>query len=172
MKYAKIIPHDVANGPGVRTSLFVSGCTNNCKGCFNKVAQNFDYGELFTNKTADEVIAHVNHPYSDGLSILGGDPLCQNKDGINALIELVLRASLRAGKTAWLWTGFVWEDIFNSPDTLKQSLVSVCDVVVDGPFVKEEKNSSLLWRGSSNQRIIDVQKTLQAGKIVLWRAYD
>lgn len=176
MKYANIKFWDIANGPGIRTSLFVSGCEFHCQGCFNQEQQSFDYGKKYTQKTEDEIIKQIYKPYIAGLSILGGDPLWQDITDIRRLEELCDNI-YGLNKTVWLWTGFTWETIFNNADkTLCSSteyermcLISRCDYVVDGQFIEPLKDHNLLWRGSSNQRIIDVKKTLPSNQIVLYK---
>lgn len=171
MNYANIISCDIANGEGIRTSLFVSGCTNHCQGCFNKEAQDFNYGQLYTYETEQTILKQVSKPYIAGLSILGGDPLCQSDAGLTYLIQLI-NATHDLGKTVWLWTGFVWEDFdcikMNYHQALIKALLYNCDIVVDGPFIEAQKDLTLAFRGSSNQRIIDVPKTIQTGKVVLY----
>lgn len=176
MNYANIIQYDCTNGEGWRTTLFVSGCTNNCTGCFNKELQDFNYGELFTTSTLQSIISMVSDTNVDGLSILGGDPLCQNIDGLITLISLCKRVH-QLGKTIWLWSGFMWEQIFPivAPDGLntrrvyQQALIENVDVFIDGPFIQSQKDPSLVWKGSSNQRIIDVQQSIQQNKIILYQ---
>lgn len=172
MNYANIISCDIANGEGVRTSLFVSGCTNHCQGCFNEEAQDFNCGQPYTSETEQTILEQVSKPYIAGLSILGGDPLCQNNDGFAHLIELV-DAVHDIGKNVWLWTGFVWEDLVNLPvdyhNGLMYHLITSCDVVVDGPFIEFQKDLTLAWRGSSNQRVIDVKATLASNNIILYK---
>ena len=169
MNYGRIIKYDVANGEGVRTSLFVSGCTNYCPGCFNQEAQDFNYGKLYTQNTENILLESINHSYISGLSILGGDPLCQDDAGLIALNSLVHKVH-SLGKTVCLWTGFKWEDFnFTNNFSLQSLLLSACDVVVDGPFIEAEKDLSLAFRGSRNQRIIDVRKTLGKGEIILYK---
>ena len=169
MNYSQLIACDTANGEGVRTSLFVSGCTNHCPGCFNQEAQDFNYGELYTQDTENILLDCIKQPYISGLSILGGDPLCQDDMGLITLNFLAHKVH-SLGKTVWLWTGFKWED-FNFTDnfSLQSLLLSACDVVVDGPFIEAEKDLSLAFRGSRNQRIIDVRKTLGKGEIILYK---
>lgn len=171
MNYGNIKFYDIANGEGIRTSLFVSGCTNHCQGCFNEEAQDFNYGQPYTHETEQTVLKQVSKPYVAGLSILGGDPLCQNNAGLTCLIELV-NAVHDLGKTVWLWTGFVWEDFDHIELSLDKALIKAllynCDVVVDGPFIEAKKDLTLAFRGSSNQRIIDVPKTIQTGEVVLY----
>ena len=169
MNYGRIIKYDVANGEGVRTSLFVSGCTNHWPGCFNQEAQYCNYGNLYTQYTENILLESINHSYISGLSILGGDPLCQDDAGLIALNFLVHKVH-SLGKTVWLWTGFKWENFnFTNNFSLQSLLLSACDVVVDGPFIEAEKDLSLAFRGSRNQRIIDVRKTLGKGEIILYK---
>lgn len=172
MNYAAIRNYDIANGEGVRTSLFVSGCTNHCPGCFNPEAQDFEYGKLFTSDTLFELSTMLKEPTVSGLSILGGDPMCQNPHGIFYLNELC-KITKCMDKTVWLWTGFLWEDLFNNNhysniSIMKQELLMRCDVVIDGPFIEAQADRALNWRGSANQRVIDVQKTIKQGKIILY----
>ena len=172
MKYVKIIPCDIVNGEGVRVSLFVSGCNFHCLGCFNPEAQNFEYGKQFDSNVAEKIMEMVLKPTISGLSILGGDPLCQDVNGLIALSSLCQRVRYNR-KNVWLWTGFVWEDIFSLPcrDTQHQYqkfLVADCDVVVDGPFKQDLADRALKWRGSANQRIIDVQRSLDRGIPILY----
>ena len=171
MNYGNIKFYDIANGEGIRTSLFVSGCTNHCQGCFNEEAQDFNYGQPYTPETEQTILEQVSKPYIAGLSILGGDPLCQNNAGLTCLIELT-NVVHDLGKTVWLWTGFVWEDFDHIKMSLNKALIKAllynCDVVVDGPFIEAQKDLTLAFRGSSNQRIIDVPKTIQTEKVVLY----
>ena len=169
MNYSQLITCDTANGEGVRTSLFVSGCTNYCPGCFNQEAQDFNYGKLYTQDTENILLDCVKRPYISGLSILGGDPLCQDDMGLITLNFLAHKVH-SLGKTVWLWTGFKWEDFnFTNNFSLQSLLLSACDVVVDGPFIEAEKDLSLAFRGSRNQRIIDVRETLGKGEIILYK---
>ena len=169
MNYSQLITCDTANGEGVRTSLFVSGCTNHCPGCFNQEAQDFNYGKLYTQDTENILLDCVKQPYISGLSILGGDPLCQDDMGLITLNFLAHKVH-SLGKTVWLWTGFKWEDFnFTNNFSLQSLLLSACDVVVDGPFIEAEKDLTLAFRGSRNQRIIDVRETLGKGEIILYK---
>lgn len=171
MNYAKIKHFDPANGEGIRLSLFVSGCQFHCPGCFNEEAQDYNYGEPFTEETYSQILTDLSRPEYDGLSILGGDPLWQDTDGLNQLINLC-KDTHSLNKNVWLWTGFVFENIFNpiyfnTDFVFCQELIKNCDVVVDGLFKEKLRDLSLKWRGSSNQRVIDVKKTLEAKEIVL-----
>lgn len=172
MNYAKIKKHDIANGEGVRVSLFVSGCKFNCSGCFNKEAQNYDYGEKFTIDTVKYIMQLVSDDNVDGLSILGGDPLCQDHEGLRLLYILVHKMNL-IGKSVWLWSGYTWEELHDTKknsveDYMKRAIVYRCNVFVDGRFEEDKRDLRLKWRGSSNQRVIDVSKTLKESKIVLY----
>lgn len=171
MRYAKIKHYDIANGEGIRISLFVSGCRFHCKDCFNEEAQDFNYGEKYTKETAAEIVKTLCSPRFDGLSLLGGDPLWQADSDLVDLIALADNVHA-IGKDVWLWSGFTWEEIMNADASNKTNywrkvLVSSCDVFVDGRFEAEKKDLRLKWRGSSNQRVIDVQETLKSGKITV-----
>ena len=169
MNYSQLIACDTANGEGIRTSLFVSGCTNHCPGCFNQEAQDFNYGKPYTQDTENMLLDCVKQPYISGLSILGGDPLCQDDMGLITLNFLAHKVH-SLGKTVWLWTGFKWENFnFANNFSLQSLLLSACDVVVDGPFIEAEKDLTLAFRGSRNQRVINVRKTLEKGEIILYK---
>lgn len=175
MNYSGIKQYDIANGEGIRTSLFVSGCKFNCKECFNQEAQSFTYGKPFTEETASTVVNYLKSDRIAGLSLLGGDPLWQENDGLYQLIS-ISKETHRLGKTVWLWSGFTWEQIFpkvtidsfDVKKALQQELIQSCDVWVDGQFEISKRNLNLQWRGSSNQRVIDVKASLDAGEIILY----
>lgn len=174
MNYSGIYYSDMGNGPGWRVTLFVSGCSNKCPGCQNLEAQDYNYGKLYNEDLHNKIIESLKRPQIQGLSLSGGDPLWQNSDGLKSLIKLCQEAH-ELNKNVWLWTGFVWEDIFSSIlDRTEveemRKLLKNCDVVVDGPFILEKRDITLAHRGSSNQRIIDVKKTLENGEVVLWKA--
>lgn len=171
MNYATIKNCDIANGPGVRVSLFVSGCTHHCKGCFNEIAWDFDYGEPFTQDTIDMVLKLLAPEHIQGITLLGGEPFePQNQ---RPLLEL-LRAIKKTypNKSIWVFSGYLFDkDILAGklgPWEITREYISYLDVLVDGPFVLEKKDLSLRFRGSSNQRIIDVPASLKKGEIVLW----
>ena len=174
MNYASIRDNDIANGEGVRVSLFVSGCDFRCPGCFNQEAQDFAYGQEFTPDVMNKLATMVAEPTISGLSILGGDPLCQGIDGLIYLVE-TCKYVHQLGKTVWLWTGFEWEQIFDPYldsghiHIWRQLLLSVCDVVIDGPFEQELADRKLVWRGSANQRVIDAQASLKTGHVVTYQ---
>lgn len=170
MNYAQIRKYDIANGEGVRSTLFVSGCKFYCEDCFNTEYQSYVYGNKFEDGL-DELLLYLKDEHVEGLSILGGDPLWQDKDGIQSLIMLC-HETHKLGKTIWLWSGFTWEQIFNFDfdDTTqdRRELIINTDVFIDGQFKKELKDLCLKWRGSSNQRVIDVKKTIKNKKICLY----
>ena len=150
MNYCGIKKTDIANGPGVRVSLFVSGCRNHCPGCFQPETWDFDYGEPFTKETEDEIITALCPSWIQGLSILGGDPM--EPENQRALLPFLRRVKEELPeKDVWLYTGYLLEKVGTSP------LLSYADVVVDGPFVEEEKDAGLAFRGSRNQRIIHLR---------------
>ena len=157
MNYATIKNCDIANGPGVRISLFVSGCTHHCKGCFNEVAWDFDYGEPFTQQTIRTILDMMKPGYIKGLTLLGGEPFEPENQG--PIVEL-----LRQVKKAYPHTLGNW--------AVTQEFLSYLDVLVDGPFVEEKKNLALRFRGSENQRLIDMPATLASGKVVLWEDWQ
>ena len=175
MNYATIKKCDVANGPGVRVSLFVSGCSHHCKGCFNQEAWDYNYGNKFTEKEETEVMNALKPEYIEGLSLLGGEPLdLKNQEG---LLPIVKKAKeLYPEKPIWCYTGYLFDkqvmgEIAQTNETTNE-LLKYIDYVVDGQFVETLKNPSLKFRGSSNQRIIDVQKTLENKEITLWDRMD
>lgn len=158
MNYATIKTLDIANGPGVRTSLFVSGCRRHCKDCFNPEAWDFNYGQEFTWETVHEIERLVNNEHVAGLSILGGDPFePENREWIEILCAYIKH---NCGKSIWLWTGYLYEDLKDLP------VMEYLDVLVDGPFEIDKKDLGLYFRGSSNQRVIDVQKSLASREII------
>lgn len=164
MYYSKIKFNDVANGPGLRVSLFTSGCKHHCKGCFQPETWNFTNGELFTLDTQKYIIEKSNNKYIAGLSLLGGDPL-DNVDGILPLLKKY-REVFGSTKTIWLWTGYLFEEIIN--DKKMSQVLPFLDVLIDGQFKEELKNITLKFKGSSNQKVIDVSETLKTGELVLY----
>lgn len=158
MRYASIRDMDIVNGVGIACSLFVQGCSHHCKNCFNKETWDFNGGKEWTKEIEDEFIEICKRPYIDCVSILGGEPLDQDLD----MLELLRRVKKEVGKPIYLWTGYTWETIFsNNEDYIIESLIlSLCDYVIDGEYVDDLKDYRLKLRGSSNQRIIDVKKTL------------
>lgn len=171
MNYATIKPTDVANGPGVRVSLFVSGCTHYCEGCFNSEAWDFHYGQEYGPETTKKILEYLDHTYIAGLSLLGGEPMHpENQKGILPLVELVKERFPE--KTIWCYTGYDFEkDILgNMAGSLAETMriLACLDVLVDGKFEIENKDLKLRFKGSSNQRIIRVPESLALEKIVLW----
>lgn len=171
MNYADIKRIDVANGPGVRVSLFVSGCTHHCKNCFNKVTWNFNYGEPFTEQTMETILEYLKPDYIRGITILGGEPLeASNQKGLLPLLKKVRETYPE--KSIWCFTGYLFDkDVLGSMwNTIEETkeLFSYIDVLVDGPFIEEKKDLGLRFKGSSNQRTIMVQESLRAGEIILW----
>ncbi len=164
MNYAKIKHFDIANGEGVRTSLFVSGCQFHCEDCFNSETWDYNYGNLYTKETENHILSTLQDRYIDGLSILGGDPLWQDEDGIAQLTKLVEQVK-SIEKTVWIWSGFTWEQL-PSLSASKQNLIKLCDVMIDGLYNKTLRDLRLKWRGSSNQRVINIQQSIKEGKVI------
>lgn len=161
MNYCEIKKYDIANGPGVRVSLFVSGCRHHCLGCFQPETWDFNYGKPFTEDTIKEIIDAMSHEWISGLTLLGGDPLePENIEGLIPLLQQVKKDL--SDKTIWLYTGCKFDDV------CKFKIMEYVDVVVDGEFILDEKDISLVFKGSRNQRIIDVKKSLAADKIILF----
>lgn len=170
MRISKIRKMDISNGPGIRVSLFLQGCPIHCPGCFNSEIWDFDGGKEFDLEQVSETIGQLsNYDYIAGLSILGGEPLVeQNIEQLCALVTAYTIAF--PDKTVWIWTGYTWEELQQKYKDNKsfQLLLFRSDVLVDGPFVEAQKDPSLAWKGSRNQRVINIHKTLKEGKIVLW----
>lgn len=171
MNYATIKFNDIANGLGVRTSLFVSGCTHYCKGCFNSEAWSFSYGKPFTKDVEDQIINSLKNSFVDGLSLLGGEPFEPQNQRV--LLPFLKRVKSEVpSKNVWCYTGYLFDSelLKNSraktEDTLK--MLELIDVLVDGKFVEELKDISLMFKGSSNQRIIDVKESLKQNKVILY----
>ena len=171
MNYAEIKKTDIANGEGVRVSLFVSGCRRHCKNCFNKVTWDFSYGKPFTEEVEEELLQALSPDYIAGLTLLGGDPMePENQRVLYPFVQKV-RARLPE-KTIWCYTGYTFKDGAIEEEQanceVTRGLISLFDVLVDGRFIEDLKDIRLVFRGSSNQRIIDVKKTLSSGNIVLY----
>ena len=164
MNYASIKHHDVANGPGIRVSLFVSGCTHHCRGCFNAEAWSFTYGAAFTQQHVDEILEALKPDYIQGLSLLGGEPFePENQPAVLDLVRQV-RAAYPL-KNIWAYSGYTFEQL----QTLAPALLGQITVLVDGPFVEQQKDLRLAFRGSANQRILVVPASLERGEHVLWK---
>lgn len=162
MNYCKILLADCANGPGCRTSLFVSGCRRHCKGCFNEETWDFGAGQPFTSETYSFVLDSIR----DGLTILGGEPF--EPENVFTVGFLCFGAKVQ-DKNVWVYTGYLYEELKERNDPFTLSILNDVDVLVDGPFIEAEKDISLVFRGSRNQRIIDMVKTREKGEVVLWR---
>ncbi|MEG0249727.1 MAG: anaerobic ribonucleoside-triphosphate reductase activating protein [Peptostreptococcus sp.] len=164
MKYNKIRRYDVTNGPGVRTTIFVSGCTHNCEDCFNKELQDFEYGDTWDKKAEDEFIDYVKNPMVVGINVLGGEPLQQIMD--DDLLNLLTRVKTEyPEKTIWLWSGYLLEEALENKK--RSAIINLVDVMIDGRFEKDKRNIKLKYRGSENQRVIDIKKTLENDEIIL-----
>ena len=171
MNYADIKRCDVANGTGVRVSLFVSGCTHHCPECFNSEAWDFDYGKPFTEKEKEEILSYLEPTYVAGLSLLGGEPMePQNQEGLLPLLREVHERYPE--KDVWCFTGYLFDrdvrDRMCRESEVTRELLSYIDIMVDGEFIVARKNLKVNFRGSDNQRIIDVKKSLESGEIVHW----
>jgi len=175
MNYAMIKNCDIANGPGVRVSLFVSGCTHHCAGCFNEEAWDFHYGKPFTQETIDSILTLLEPPHIKGLTLLGGEPFePQNQPEIIKLLRQV--KAKYPDKSIWAFSGYLFDvDILSGHLgnwEITQEYLQYLDVLVDGPFVISKKDLTLRFRGSSNQRLIDVQASLREGTIILWEDWQ
>lgn len=173
MNYGEIKKNDIANGEGVRVSLFVSGCTHHCPGCFNSATWDFAYGRPFTEETEEEVLEALAPGYIRGLSLLGGEPFePQNQE---VLVMLLRKVKERyPEKTIWCYSGYLFDKELQQESRARcevtDEMLSMLDVLVDGRFVESQKDLTLVFRGSSNQRIIDVKKSLDAGEVIWWEA--
>lgn len=160
MNYAQIRKYDVANGPGIRSTIFVTGCTHKCKGCFNEEYQDFNYGKVWTKNETNLLIEYLKKDEIEGLTILGGEPF-QNSVG---LIDVIKNIKEEVDKNIWIFSGYTFEEILENKN--KKKLLELCDVLVDGLFIEELKNLKLKFRGSSNQRIIDIKTSLIKNKVI------
>lgn len=162
MRYAKISLYDTANGPGIRTVLWVQGCTHRCKGCHNPGTWDSKGGEEFTVREKISIIKSLEPDYIKGITYSGGDPLYEgNRGEISCLIEYI--HNIYPTKSQWLYTGYRWEEIKDL------NFIKYLDVVVDGEYVEDERDISLDFRGSRNQRLVDVRESLKRNKVILWR---
>ncbi len=165
MRYNKIRKMDIADGPGVRVSIFLQGCTFKCPGCFNPETHDFNGGKEFTAETLQQLLTLCSADYIKGLSILGGEPL--HPQNIAGTIEIAKAFKQKfPDKTIWLWSGYLYETVVD------KTIFDYIDVMVDGQFKQDLASPMLKYRGSSNQRVIDVKRTLQAGKVILWQAVE
>lgn len=164
MKYASIRKFDVANSPHIGCTLFVSGCTHNCKGCFNIEAQSFTYGNEFTKEIEDLFISYAKNPNIININILGGEPFQQPTSEISNLLS---RLVSEVGKPIWVWTGYTFEEIMQMPK--KAELLQYIDVLIDGRFELDQRDLKLRFRGSANQRVIDVKETVKRNQIIIYK---
>ena len=173
MHFGEIKENDIANGVGIRTTLFVSGCRNHCKECFQPETWSFSYGEEFTDEVATRIVESMRFPWVAGLTLLGGEPFePENQRGLLPLLRRV-RAEL-PGKSIWAYSGFTWEQLTGAEESrgrceATDELLGLLDVLVDGPYVAEQHDITLRFRGSSNQRIIDVAASLAQGAVCPWQ---
>lgn len=163
MKYAEIKRFDVANSPQIGSTLFVSGCNFKCKGCFNEIAQDFNYGEEWTSDIEDKFIEYLNHPQIKHANLLGGEIMQQDS---TIILNLVKRIKSETNVTIWTWTGYLFENLIIKEDKLE--ILKYIDVLVDGQFELDKKDLKLKYKGSSNQRVINVQESLKKGKVILY----
>ena len=162
MRYNQIRKMDISNGPGVRVSIFVQGCTFNCKNCFNPETHDFNGGEEFTDDIIEKVLSLCEKDYVEGLSILGGEPMHpKNLEGVTKLAKKFKQKF--PNKNLWAWTGFLFDNYLKDKEICKY-----LDVLVDGQYMEELHDPTLKWKGSSNQRVIDVQNSLKEGKVILF----
>ncbi|MBR2067784.1 MAG: anaerobic ribonucleoside-triphosphate reductase activating protein [Solobacterium sp.] len=171
MYYGNIKKHDIANGEGIRVTLFVSGCRLHCEGCFQAQTQDFHYGKPYTKETEKEILEALEDPYCDGLTLLGGEPFEPENQVV--IVELLREVKKQfPQKNIWSWTGYVYDKHLIEGGTkhteYTDEILSYLDVLVDGPFVLEKRNLALSFRGSENQRVIDLKKTLEKKEIVLY----
>ena len=169
MNIAEIKKLDIANGTGIRTSVFVSGCRHNCPGCFNSIAQNFNYGSPFNENILTEIVDSVKNPIIQGISFLGGEPLDElNVAGVLEIVKAVKKEA--PDKDIWLWTGYLLEDLLKRSEKDKNllSILKSINILVDGQFIENQKELSLKFRGSKNQRVIDMVSTLKNNSIILY----
>ena len=175
MNYATIKPRDIANGPGVRVSLFVSGCTHRCPGCFNAEAWDFDFGQPFDQAVIDRILEDLSPAFVKGLTLLGGEPFEPRNQG--PIVELLRQVKAKyPEKSIWAFSGYLFDrDILSGrlgDPAVTGEYLSYLDVLVDGPFIQAQKNLTLRFRGSANQRIIDVPASLETGTVVLWEDWQ
>lgn len=175
MNYATIKNLDIANGPGLRVSLFVSGCTHRCPGCFNEIAWDFNYGESFTDETISYMLSLLEPAHIEGLTLLGGEPF--EPENQAALVRLLREVKQQyPKKSIWAFSGYLFDTQILSGKLgawdITKEILQYLDVIVDGPFVEAQKDLTLRFRGSSNQRIIDVPASLSQNEIVLWKDWQ
>ena len=165
MRYAKIIKYDTGNWEGINTTIFFSGCHFKCEGCFNTVAQDFNYGNVFNDDTINDIIEKASDSHVEGLCILGGEPFDQDLDMMYTFLK---EFKIRVGKPIHMWSGFLYEDLIS--DKEKKRVLELADTLVDGQFKIDKKDLQLRFRGSSNQRVIDVHESFNNNKVILIEA--
>lgn len=171
MNFSAIRKADIANGPGFRVTIWCCGCKRHCKDCFNEEAQDPDFGKLFDDEAKEKIFRELGQPTCDGISFLGGEPLSTCSDNRSQTIQLAKECRERfPDKNQWLWTGYTYEEILADPTMTP--ILDFVDVIIDGPFLIEKKDASCPYRGSTNQRIIDVKKSREKGRIVEIRKFD
>ena len=165
MNYTRLLKADIANGPGFRLTLWVTGCMRKCPGCFNEEAQDPKFGQKFDEETKKKIFKELAEPTCDGLSLMGGEPLSKCSDNRKQIIQLCKECKERfPEKDIWVWSGYTFEEI--AGDKAMNGILNYVDVIVDGAFVESKKDLSCPWRGSSNQRVIDVKKTLERKSVI------
>ena len=177
MRYSQIRSMDISNGERVGVALFVQGCPHHCRNCFNPETWDFDGGKEWTKEIKDEFLKLIDRPYIKRVTLLGGSPLA--KENLIDVLSLVKEIKIRfPDKKIWLYTGYTWDYLFDYKNTvdilgnmIRQEIIKYCDVLIDGRFEEDKKDLSLRFRGSSNQRIIDAQKSLKKGEIILWEEH-
>lgn len=160
MRFAQIRNYDVANGPGIRTTIFVTGCTIGCKDCFNPEYQDFEFGSIWDKNVTENLLNNLKNPEVEGLTILGGEPFDNSED----LSRIVPEIRKNTKKSIWIYSGYTYEKLMKEENSRR--ILNNCDVLVDGPFVEKLKDLKLKFRGSSNQRIIDLNKTREEKRVV------
>ena len=164
INYGSLRKYDVSNWDGINSTLFVSGCHFHCKGCFNKEAQNFEFGNHFTKEVEDLFISYIKDKHVQGVNLLGGEVFHQDLD---IILKLVKRIKDETNKPIYCWTGFLWENLIKNDNILE--ILKYIDVIIDGQFEEDKKDLMLKHKGSSNQREIDVVESLKRGKIIIWK---
>lgn len=164
INYGSLRKYDVSNWDGINSTLFVSGCHFHCKGCFNKEAQNFEFGNPFTKEVEDLFISYIKDKHVQGVNLLGGEVFHQDLD---IILKLVKRIKDETNKPIYCWTGFLWENLIKNDNILE--ILKYIDVIIDGQFEEDKKDLMLKHKGSSNQREIDVVESLKRGKIIIWK---
>ena len=165
MNYTRLLKADIANGPGFRLTLWVTGCMRKCPGCFNEEAQDPKFGQKFDEETKKKIFKELAEPTCDGLSLMGGEPLSKVSDNRKQIIQLCKECKEKfPDKDIWCWSGYTFEEI--AADPYMRDILKYIDVLVDGPFIEAKKDLSCPWRGSSNQRVIDIKKTMERKSVI------